>query len=231
MLVLTIPPAPSLARARRAVPLAVTAAVLAGLLAACGSASAPRSGSTSASGATASNQQTQLPSPAGSGSRPAAGSARSGTLAACRSSLLRVTVDISQAGSAAGSAYVPVDFTNASGAACAMDGYPGMSFVTAGNGAGRQIGAAAQRNPAFGKLTVRLAPGGVAHAWLQVAAAGNYPASTCGPVTAYWLRVFPPGQREAVYVYHAFAACTSTNAPLLFVMPVRGGMGVRGVTP
>ena len=50
-----------------------------------------------------------------------------------------------------------------------------MSFVTADGSAGRQIGAAAQQNPGFIKVAVRLAAGGVAHAWLQVAEAGNYP--------------------------------------------------------
>jgi hypothetical protein len=232
MLMLAIPPATSAARGRRAVPLAVTAAAMAGLLAGCGAATAPRSSLASASGATASSQQTLLPSPAGSGSR-AAGSTRprASGLATCRSPLLEVTVDTAQAGAATGSAYVPVDFTNTSREACTMDGYPGMSFVTAGNGTARQIGAAAQRNPGFTKLAVRLAPGGVAHAWLQVASAGTYPPSACQPVTAYWLRVFPPGQTRAIYVYHAFAACASASAPLLFVMPVRGGKGVRGVTP
>jgi hypothetical protein len=50
---------------------------------------------------------------------------------------------------------------------------------------------------------------GVAHAWLQVAEAGNYPAATCQPVTAHW----------------------SDGAPLLTVMPVRSGQGVQGTTP
>ena len=56
-----------------------------------------------------------------------------------------------------------------------MYGFPGMSFVTANGRSGQQIGAAAQRNPAFGDLAVRLAAGGVAHAWLQVAQAGQLP--------------------------------------------------------
>src|SRR6202011_900237 len=112
-------------------------------------------------------------------------------------------------GAAAGSTYYPVDFTNTSSSPCGMYGYPGLSFVTAGSSAGRQIGAAAQENPGFGRLAVRLAAGGVAHAWLQVAQAGNYPASTCQPVTAHWLRVFPPGDTAATYVGVSFSACAS----------------------
>jgi Protein of unknown function (DUF4232) len=209
---LTTPPAPPLtsgrtsgrSRGRHVVSLAVTAAAAAGLLAGCASASTHQAGT---------------------------GSAASGTagLALCQPSSLQVTVNASQAGGAAGSTYLPVDFTNTSGSPCGLYGYPGMSFVTAGNGS--QIGAAAQQNPSFGKVPVKLAAGGVAHAWLQVAEAGNYPAATCLPVTAHWLRVYAPGETQALYVSHAFDACSSDSAPLLTVMPVRSGQGVQGTTP
>ena len=106
-----------------------------------------------------------------------------------------------------------------------------MSFVTADGNAGRQIGAAAQRDPAFGDLSVRLPADGVAHAWLQIAQAGNYPASACQPMTAHWLRVFPPGDTAAAYVGVSFGTCAAASAPLLTVTPVRSGQGVRGVTP
>ncbi len=232
---LTIPPAtlPAPARAfrRRAVPLALAAVATvttAGLLAGCASTSSHQATSPATSGS-----RTQTPSAAKSASSPGAGSASSGTagLAVCQSVSLRVTVNAGQAGGAAGSTYYPVDFTNISGSPCEMYGYPGMSFVTADGSAGRQIGAAAQQNPAFGKLAVRLAVGGVAHAWLQVAQAGDYPASTCQPVTAHWLRVFTPGETVAIYVNHAFSACSSASAPLLTVMPVRAGQGVQGTAP
>jgi hypothetical protein len=213
----------------RAVPLALTAAVTvatAGLLTGCGSAQAPQSTSGGAAGS-----QMQVAG-AGSSSAPTAPPTVPGLgLTVCRSAALKVTVDSSQAGGAAGSAYYPVNFTNTSAVACGLYGYPGMSFVTAAEGAGRQIGAAAQRDPAFAKLSVRLPAGGVAHAWLQVAQAGNYPASACQPVTAHWLRVFPPGDTAASYVDVSFSACATASAHLLTVTPVRSGRGVRGVTP
>jgi hypothetical protein len=213
----------------RAVPLALTAAVTvatAGLLTGCGSAQAPQSTSGGAAGS-----QLQVAG-AGSSSAPTAPPTVPGLgLTVCRSAALKVTVDSSQAGGAAGSAYYPVNFTNTSAVACGLYGYPGMSFVTAAEGAGRQIGAAAQRDPAFAKLSVRLPAGGVAHAWLQVAQAGNYPASACQPVTAHWLRVFPPGDTAASYVDVSFSACATASAHLLTVTPVRSGRGVRGVTP
>jgi Protein of unknown function (DUF4232) len=219
----------------RAVPLALTAAVTvatAGLLTGCGSAQAPQPTSpTSSTSSGTAGSQMQVAG-AGSSSAPTAPPTVPGLgLTVCRSAALKVTVDSSQAGGAAGSAYYPVNFTNTSAVACGLYGYPGMSFVTAAGGAGRQIGAAAQRDPAFAKLSVRLPVGGVAHAWLQVAQAGNYPASACQPVTAHWLRVFPPGDTAASYVDVSFSACATATAHLLTVTPVRSGRGVRGVTP
>jgi len=205
----------------------VTAAAAAGLLSGCASARTHPAATAPAGGAASSKTATAGGTAAGTGP------ATSGTvgLALCQPSSLQVTVNASQAGGAAGSTYLPVDFTNTSSSPCGLYGYPGMSFVTAGDGSGSQIGAAAQKNPSFGKVPVRLAAGGAAHAWLQVAEAGNYPAATCQPVTAHWLRVYAPGETQALYVSHAFDACSSDSAPLLTVMPVRSGQGVQGTTP
>jgi hypothetical protein len=205
----------------------VTAAAAAGLLAGCASASTHQAGTAPAGGATPGKTA------AAGGTAAGTGPAASGTagLALCQPSSLQVTVNAGQAGGAAGSTYLPVDFTNTSGSPCGLYGYPGMSFVTAGDSSGSQIGAAAQQNPSFGKVPVRLAAGGAAHAWLQVTEAGNYPAATCQPVTAHWLRVYAPGETQALYVSHAFDACSSDSAPLLTVMPVRSGQGVQGTTP
>ena len=236
---LTTPPAAPLisgrtsgpARGRHAVSLAATAVAAvaaAGLLAAC--ASSTNQAGTNPNTPPGGAATTRTPGATVSASSAGTGSGADGP-AACRSASLQVTVNASQAGGAAGSTYYPVDFTNTSSAPCGLYGYPGVSFVTADSGAGRQIGAAAQENPGLAKVAVRLAAGGVAHAWLQVAEAGNYPAATCQPVTAHWLRVFAPGETEALYVNHAFNACSSASAPLLTVMPVRSGQGVQGTTP
>jgi len=212
--------------------LALTAAVTvttASLLTGCASAQAPQPGSTRAGGS-GSSQQAPQAGGASSATAPATVPGLSG-VTVCQSAALKVTVDTSQAGGAAGSVYYPVNFTNTSGAPCGLYGYPGMSFVTADGSAGQQIGAAAQRDPAFGDLAVRLPADGVAHAWLQVAEAGNYPAAACQPTTAHWLRVFPPGDTVASYVGVSFGACSSASTPLLTVTPIRSGRGVRGVTP
>jgi len=222
----TIPPASLRARGRRPMALTLTAAV-AGLVTGCASAQAPQP---AAAGGTASSQHTQQAGASSSSAGPSTVPGLGG-LTVCQSAALKVTVDTSQAGGAAGSVYYPVNFTNTSGTPCGLYGYPGVSFVTASGSTGQQIGAAAQRDPAFGDLSVRLPADGVAHAWLQVAQAGNYPASACQPMTAHWLRVFPPGDTAATYVGVSFSACASASAQLLTVTPVRSGQGVRGVTP
>ena len=137
-------------------------------------------------------------------SKPAASSAPAATpapqpsvtgrpgVAGCATAGLKIKVDTSQGGAAAGSTYVPINFTNTTSSTCTMFGYPGVSFVTSVPGS--QIGRPAKRNPAVQAATITLAPGAVAHATLQVAEAGNYDPSLCKPVTAHWLRVYPPNQ-------------------------------------
>jgi hypothetical protein len=179
------------------------------------------------------------PSPAGAPATPSAGSsqassqapAQSSSAATCRTSGLRITVDDSQSDGAAGSTYYPIDFTNTSTSACTLNGYPGVSLVTAADESGTRIGAAAVRNPEFGPVAVRLEPGAEAHAWLQVGAAGNFPPSSCQPATAHGLRVYPPGETEAGYVPQDFPACSAGGAPLLTIMPVHSGKAAAGTTP
>jgi hypothetical protein len=213
------------ARGRRAAWLAVAAAAVAGLLAGCASSSSPQASSTPTAGKTAPSTQGATATAGTGATVPGLG------LALCQPASLHVTVNASQAGATVGSTYYPVDFTNTASSACGLYGYPGMSFVTSGDGAGRQIGAAAQQNPGFGKVPVRLAAGGVAHAWLQVTQTANYPSATCQPVTAHWLRVYAPGETEALYLNHSFSTCSSASVQLLTVMPVRSGLGVQGSTP
>jgi hypothetical protein len=217
--------------ARRGLALAgvVTAAAMA---AGCGSsggttasptaapASAARSGTASPGTVTGASAPATAPS-----SRSSAGSG----LAACGTSALSVSLASDQGGGAAGSTYVPINFTNTSGAACAIYGYPGVSFAT--GPAGSQIGAAATRAPNVSSVTVVVAAHASAHAWLQVVEAGNYPASTCHPVTAHWLKVYPPGNTAASYIGHSFPACSSGKVTVLRVMPVRSGAGVQGQVP
>ena len=172
------------------------------LLTACGT-SSPGGGSaasptsTPSASATASGV-TVSPTPVTS---PSAG------VAICATSALKAAVKTVKGSAAAGSVYYPLDLTNISGSSCTLFGYPGVSFVTGPSGS--QLGRAAARSPVVPAATVTLAPGQAAHATLRVAQAGNYDPAQCRPVTAHWLKIFPPDQTAALYARFTTQACSA----------------------
>ena len=172
------------------------------LLAACG----PKTQGTGGSGS-ASPHVSSAASASASATSPNPAVSTSASVTGCATSALKVAVNTSKPGAAAGSVYYPVDFTNTSASTCTLFGYPGVSFVTGPSGT--LMGRAATRNPVKPAATVTLAPGQVAHATLQVAAAGNYSPAQCKPVTAHWLRVFPPNQTAALDVHFTTQACSA----------------------
>ena len=91
-----------------------------------------------------------------------------------------------------------------------MFGYPGVSLVTGVSG--RQLGGAAVRNPTFRPRAVTLGLGATAHATLQVVVAQNYPPAICDPVTAHWLRAYPPVQFAALFVRFTAVTCAGKIA-------------------
>jgi hypothetical protein len=72
---------------------------------------------------------------------------------------------------------------------------------------------------------VIIRPGGTAHAELQVVNAHNYPASTCHPVAAHWLRVYPPGEVTPLYISITSTACSAASVHVLGVQAVQPGPG------
>jgi hypothetical protein len=104
-----------------------------------------------------------------------------------------------------------------------MEGYPGVSLVSAGNNAGSQIGADAKRNPVVTPKQIVLAPGQTANAQLGVAEAGNFPPSSCDPVTAHWLKVFPPDQTVAAYAPFTTQTCASTSTATMHIAALTAG--------
>jgi hypothetical protein len=210
----------------------VTLMAAAALVAGCASsgsgtsASGSSAPSTSASGSVSgSGSAVPASSPA---TAPTSKSSTATGLAACATANLSVALVSNMGGGAAGSTYVPIQFTNTSGTACAMYGFPGVSFVT-GQG-GSQIGAPAQRS-ASAKVTVTLAAHATAHAWLQIAEAGNYPASSCHVTNAPWLKIYPPGNTAASYVSHSFQTCSSAKVVTMTIDPIRTGAAVQGQVP
>ncbi|MGH3398214.1 MAG: DUF4232 domain-containing protein [Streptosporangiaceae bacterium] len=129
---------------------------------------------------------------------------------------------------AAGSSFVPLEFTNISGQACELAGYPAVALTMGLSGA--RVGARAATDHAVPAAPVVLAPGGIAHAWLQVLSTANYPASKCHPVTAAGLRITVPGTASASYVAHPVPACQAVlrGSQMLTVHPVQRGRARRG---
>jgi Protein of unknown function (DUF4232) len=136
--------------------------------------------------------------------------------AACATSALLVRLGVAQ-GYAGGADYV-IDFTNQSGAACTMYGYPGVSLVS--GPPYRQIGLAAQRDNTAPVKLVTLIPGAMATAELQVVDAHNFSPQICRPVSATHLRVYPPNQTAPVYLASTSFGCAE-RVQTLFIAAVQ----------
>jgi hypothetical protein len=139
----------------------------------------------------------------------------------CQPSALHAKLGLSQG--TAGSVYQVIDFTNVSGSACTMYGYPGISFVTGPGGS--QIGLPATRYPASKPKLVTLAPGAEANAVLQVVEALNFPNKDCLPVNAHWLKIYPPGDYSPLYLRYSTQACSKANKSNTTVQPIISGSG------
>jgi Protein of unknown function (DUF4232) len=204
------------------------------LAAACGSTSSNNSAAGSQASAAASTAAPASSAP--SSAPPTTGATTPATppstpsAPACSTTDLSGTVNTSQGGAAAGSTFYPLNLTNTSKSSCYLYGYPGVSFVTGPSGS--QIGEPASRNPAIAPRTVIVPPGGTAHVTVQVVDALNYSKSDCKPVTAHWLKVFPPGQFTALYIKFTATTC-SVKLPSKLGVPltvdaVKGGTGKPG---
>ena len=171
----------------------------------------------SSPGAGSSSAPAPSPSPstgAGTGSAPPAA-------AQCTTAGLRVSKGTTNG--AAGTIYTNIDFTNTSGTACVLEGYPGVSLVSAGNNGGKQVGDDAKRTTTAPVRAVTLGAGQTAHALLGVAEAVNFPAARCKPVTAHWLKVFPPNQRAAAYVSFTTQTCSNKTVPTMTITALSTG--------
>ncbi len=193
------------------------------LVTACGTSppSASSSSPPSAPGGTAPATPVASPSTSGSAAASAPATPPPAGVAPCPTRSLAVKAGLSQG--TAGSIDQVLDFTNISDVSCTLYGYPGVSFASTG-ASGGQIGAAAKENPSPPRKLITLAPRAVANALLQIAEAGNYPATTCQPVTAHSLVIYPPNQTTPIYLAYKSAACVKP-VPILTVSVVQPGSG------
>jgi len=138
---------------------------------------------------------------------------------ACSTRGLQVTPGTAEA--SLGSVYQVIDFTNISGAACTIFGYPGVAL--AGGTPVTQVGTAATRSTAAAAALVTLAPGATGSALLRITQALNYPTSKCHPVSTTYLQIYPPNQTTPVYVGYKATGCALTSVNLLSVGVVQPG--------
>jgi hypothetical protein len=116
-----------------------------------------------------------------------------------------------------GSFYYHLELANLSGHTCTLAGYPGVSAVSLG---GRQIGAAAAREPGSTPRTVTLAPEAQTTALIHLVDVGALPAS-CRPAAAAGFRVYPPGQTSSKVVPFPFRTCANVAQRALLVRAVK----------
>lgn len=143
-----------------------------------------------------------------------------------RCTLSRLTIWIGVPGSAAaGSVAYPLEFSNVSGRACHLFGYPGVAAI---GRRGQRLGSPAGRDPMFRPRLVILRRGGTAHALLTITQAGNFPARRCRVRPAVALRVIPPGGARPAFVPLSFPACSRKGPVYLHIRVVRPGVGIPG---
>lgn len=124
-----------------------------------------------------------------------------------------LAASLTGANGTAGSIYYALVATNRGSAACILQGWPGVSFVTGTDG--QQVGAPASRIQGSAP-DVTVAAGGTASAVLQITEASNY-GSGCDETPVTGLRVYPPDQTAALFVSHADHGCANSNDVVLHV--------------
>ncbi|MST32808.1 DUF4232 domain-containing protein [Acidimicrobiaceae bacterium USS-CC1] len=185
---------------------------------------ASSTGTTGASGTTATSATSGTSGTSGTTSSTSGTTSTTAVsgVAECTTSQLSGT--LTDANGAAGSVYYHLVLTNKGSGTCFVQGYPGVSFVTTPEGA--PVGAAAKRqaDPSVsGTPRVTLTSGSSAHSILRIVAAGNFPASSCGPTKVPGLRVYPPDQKASLYVTSQQEACSNASTNVLFVEPLVPG--------
>ena len=223
----------------------------AGLLAAgCAASSSTSAGSGAAAGTGGASTSASASSGASStgaagtgasptGSSTATGSGTSGTTTASSGTPACTSADLQAslgggAGAGMSQNHTGLQLRNTGSSACTLYGYPGVSWVRGASGI--QTGAAAvrQADPSGTETTVTLAPGALASAPLDIVDAAVIPPSECKPVAVRGLRIYPPGQKAALFLSLPTAAggygeCSlTTKSPTLMIGYIEAGVQPGG---
>ncbi len=198
---------------RRAVAPAIRCGLMCGValvVAACGLQKGPQAGHPHTAGTRAAGSHTRAAGPA------------------CTPGDLKITLDVHAAGVAAGTSYLPVDFTNSSANDCTLDGFPLVTLTTGQSG--QQVGAAATADHSVTPQNLNLPAGHTAHIWLHVTSVANMPAAQCRPVTAAGFRITLPGQAGAIFLGFPVTTCAKPvhGTDVLTVEPFQAGKARRG---
>jgi hypothetical protein len=124
--------------------------------------------------------------------------------------------------------YYTLEFTNVSGRACSLFGYPEVSAYLDNPKARGPIGSAAARDTSVRPKPVTLAPGATAHAELRVTVGAQR--ASCAKVTAEELRVALPRQDRPAYVPAHIPVCSQKGQVSLSVQAIQARPGVPGYT-
>ena len=191
------------------------------LAAACGLQKVPHAGGSHG------HHQPAAATPTASGT-PRASRSPHAVVASCTMAQIQIRLDTQSAGVAAGSSYIPLDFTNIGGASCTLSGFPQVSV--AASSTGRQLGAAGTLDRGAAAELMVLSSGQSAHIWLRLVDVANIPATQCDPVPGAGLRISLPGQQPGTFIAHSMTTCAKsvTGTDVLTVEPFRPGAARPG---
>lgn len=162
---------------------------------------------------------TALAAPSSPAATQANTQAATATLPVCQPSGLVIWLDTNGSG-AAGTIFYKLHFTNESGHACTLQGFP---FILGVNLAGHQLGNRATFNHTSTPNVVTINNNKTATAILGIVQVGNFSPSVCGPVLAAGLKVFAPTgvATTAKVVPFPFGACSKHGPNYLNVQPLK----------
>ena len=149
-------------------------------------------------------------------------------ITSCTMADITIRLDTGSAGVAAGTSYLPLDFTNRGRSRCLLAGFPQVAI--AARRGGRQIGAAATWDRSTDARPMALAGGQSAHIWLRLVEVANLPRAKCRPVQAAGLRIGLPGHSHTRFVPYPLVTCRRSvpGTDLLTVEPFRPGIARHG---
>lgn len=148
---------------------------------------------------------------------PASPASPGAVIPRCQPDQLEVWVSPDSAQGTAGTTFFNLDFTNTSNSECHLYAWPGVSATDAN---GNQLGVAATRNADVPAQYINIPAGGTAHSNLGHVDVQVTPA--CKPVTAMYLKVFPPGDTGSRNAFFPLSACTD-QTPYLTIGRVQAG--------